>query len=84
MDTNFRLRSKIQSINSQDPTLGPGWSYFVNHSPYADFIKDYMDEDEVGGLLPCLLCSIGLQFTDQHMCWVSSTAQYAHEEVEGS
>ena len=43
-----------------------------------------MDQDEVGGSLLHLLYSIGLQFTDQHMCWVSSTAQYAHKEVEGT
>lgn len=47
MDANFRLKSKIRSANSSDPTLGPGWSYTVNNEPYADFIKNYVDQDEV-------------------------------------
>ena len=50
MDTNFRLKSKIWSASSQDPTLGPGWSYFVNNGPYTDFIKEYVHQDEVSCL----------------------------------
>jgi hypothetical protein len=34
-------------MQSKDPTLTPGWAYFVNNAPYADFIKDYVDQDEV-------------------------------------
>jgi len=47
MDANFRLRSKLRGLQFKDPTLTPGWAYFVNNGPYADFIKDYVDQDEV-------------------------------------
>jgi hypothetical protein len=53
MDANFRLRSKLRGLQSKDPTLMPGWAYFVNNGPYADFIKDYVDQDEV-----CCFCFI--------------------------
>lgn len=46
MDANFCLRSKIRGASTQDPTLGPGWSYFVDYLPYSDFIKNYVDEEE--------------------------------------
>jgi hypothetical protein len=47
MDANFRLRSRLQGSVNREPTLGLGWSYFVDNGPYSDFIKDYVDEDEV-------------------------------------
>ena len=47
MDANFRLMSRLRSSIFKDPSLGPGWAYFVDHSPYADFLKDYVDLEEV-------------------------------------
>ena len=47
MDANFRLRSKLRGVTNKIYTLGLGWSYFVNNGPYSDFIKDYVDEEEV-------------------------------------
>jgi hypothetical protein len=47
MDANFRLRSKLWGMQSKDPTLMPGWAYFVNNGTYTDFIKDYVDQDKV-------------------------------------
>lgn len=51
MDANFRLKSKLRSWHSKDPTLNPGLAYFVNNGPYSDFIKDYVDEEEVSGTM---------------------------------
>src|ERR1700735_2478647 len=39
MDANFRLMSRLHSSVFKDPSLGPGWAYFVDNGPYADFIK---------------------------------------------
>ena len=47
MDANFRLKSKLRGKGGKDHTLGAGWSYFVHNGPYSDFIKDYVDQDEV-------------------------------------
>lgn len=47
MDANFRLKNRLRSTTNKELTLGMGWSYFVDNSPYSDFIKNYIDEDEV-------------------------------------
>jgi hypothetical protein len=46
MDANFRLRSRLRGIN-KDPEMGLGWAYFMNNGPYSEFIKDYVDLEEV-------------------------------------
>jgi hypothetical protein len=46
MDANFRLRSRLRGIN-KDPAMGIGWAYFVNNTPYSEFIKEYVDLEEV-------------------------------------
>jgi hypothetical protein len=46
MDANFRLKSRLRGIN-KEPALGLGWAYFVDNGPYSDFIKEYVDEEEV-------------------------------------
>lgn len=47
MDANFRLKSRLRAAISKEPALGLGWTYFVDHGPYSEFIKDYVDEEEV-------------------------------------
>jgi hypothetical protein len=47
MDANFRLRSRLRGAINKEPRLGLGWAYFVNNEPYSEFIKDYVDEEEV-------------------------------------
>jgi hypothetical protein len=46
MDTNFWVKSRLHGAINREPTLGLGWSYFVDNRPYLDFIKDYVDQDE--------------------------------------
>lgn len=46
MDANFRLRSKLRAALAKDPAMGLGWAYFVDNQPYAEFIRDYVDQDE--------------------------------------
>jgi hypothetical protein len=47
MDANFRLKSRLRGSKNKEPILGLGWGYFMNNGPYLDFIKDYVDKDEV-------------------------------------
>lgn len=47
MDANFRLRSRLRGSWYRDLSLAPGWAYFVDNGPYADFIRNYVDVDEV-------------------------------------
>ena len=57
MDANFRLKSRLRSTINKEPTLGIGWSYFVDNGPYSSFIKDYIDGDEVCAILLMYACS---------------------------
>lgn len=50
MDANFRLKSKLRSASTKDPKMGLGWAYFVDNAPYSEFLKDYVDQDEVSHL----------------------------------
>lgn len=47
MDANFRLKSRLRGSLNREPMLGMGLSYFIDNGLYTDFIKDYIDEDEV-------------------------------------
>lgn len=47
MDANFRLRSRLRGTWNRDPSMAPGWAYFVENGSYADFIKNYVDVEEV-------------------------------------
>ena len=49
IDANFKLKSKDHGIS--DPELALGWSYFVHEEDYQAFIKGYIDQPEVRGLL---------------------------------
>ena len=47
MDANYQLKSRLRASINKELMLGIGWSYFVNNRPYSDFLKDYVDENEV-------------------------------------
>jgi len=85
IDANFRLKSRLRGSNNREPTMGLGWSYFVDNGPYSDFIKDYVDEDEV-----CTFNKYMIQWplltptVDSDMCWFPGAPQHAHQEVERS
>lgn len=49
MDANFRLKSRLRNTTNAELTLGMGWSYFVDNRPYSEFIKNYIDKEEVCG-----------------------------------
>lgn len=47
IDTCFRFKNRLRSSDEKDPTLGPGWSYMVDHGPYIEHVKKYASEAEV-------------------------------------
>jgi hypothetical protein len=62
-----------------------GWAYFVDNGPYSEFIKGYVDQDEVCSCDQLVDSDFLLMLlTDSDLCWLPSTPQHAHEEVEGS
>lgn len=46
-DANFHLKSRLRSSDIRDPTLGPGWAYFVDNGPYLRHVAKYANQDEV-------------------------------------
>jgi hypothetical protein len=48
MDANFGLKNRLWNTLNKEPSLGLGWAYFINNGPYSEFIKDYVDQEEVG------------------------------------
>ncbi|KAK7045173.1 CxC2 domain-containing protein [Favolaschia claudopus] len=47
VDANFRLRNRIRVNEIDDPSLGPGWGYFVEPGSYREHLKNYVGEDEL-------------------------------------
>ena len=47
MDANFRLKNRLRKTTRSEPMLGLGMSYFVDDKPYTDYIKNYIDQEEV-------------------------------------
>ncbi|KAF9067810.1 hypothetical protein BDP27DRAFT_1225288, partial [Rhodocollybia butyracea] len=51
IDANFRLRNKHVSSQAKNPTLGDGFAYFVPYNDYIEWVKRFVDQAEVKGLL---------------------------------
>ncbi|KAK7042094.1 CxC2 domain-containing protein [Favolaschia claudopus] len=47
VDANFRLRNRIRVNELDDPSLGPGWGYWVEPTRYRDHLKNYVNEKEI-------------------------------------
>ncbi|KAJ7064503.1 hypothetical protein C8F01DRAFT_1053985 [Mycena amicta] len=47
LDANFRLKNRIRANERHDPSLGPGWGYFVEDGPYKDHLRDYVVEEDI-------------------------------------
>jgi hypothetical protein len=46
-DACFRMKNKLKSSESKDPTLGAGLAFFTDHDPYIGFVKQFVNQDEV-------------------------------------
>ncbi|KAJ7073655.1 hypothetical protein C8F01DRAFT_1271360 [Mycena amicta] len=46
LDANFRLKNRIRANERQDPSLGSGWSYFVENAAYKEHLRDYVQEKD--------------------------------------
>ncbi|KAK6971927.1 CxC2 domain-containing protein [Favolaschia claudopus] len=47
VDANFRLKNRLRSNEIEDPSLGPGWGYWVEPTKYKDHLKNYVNEKEI-------------------------------------
>ncbi|KAJ7023232.1 hypothetical protein C8F04DRAFT_1193688 [Mycena alexandri] len=44
VDTNFRLKNRMRANQVDDPSLGPGWGYWVEPQRYTHHLKKYIGE----------------------------------------
>ncbi|KAK7022477.1 CxC2 domain-containing protein [Favolaschia claudopus] len=51
VDANFRLRNRIRVNEIDDPSLGPGWGYFVEPNSYREHLKNYVNETEISSCI---------------------------------
>ncbi|KAJ7064182.1 hypothetical protein C8F01DRAFT_1250435 [Mycena amicta] len=47
LDANFRLKNRMRANERHDPSLGSGWSYFMDDEPYKEHLRDYVAEEDV-------------------------------------
>ncbi|KAJ6547928.1 hypothetical protein DFH09DRAFT_1087397 [Mycena vulgaris] len=47
VDTNFRLKNRMRVNEIEDPSLGPGWGYWVEPEKYKTHLKDYVNEKDL-------------------------------------
>ncbi|KAJ7617990.1 hypothetical protein FB45DRAFT_756044 [Roridomyces roridus] len=51
LDANFRLKNRIRANEKDDPSLGPGQSYFVESEPYKEHLRNYVAEKDVSSCI---------------------------------
>lgn len=55
IDANFRLKRKKVSSEERDPSLGPGWCFFVEETGYKKHLAEHWD-DKQPVCCTCVLC----------------------------
>ncbi|KAJ6457197.1 hypothetical protein C8R47DRAFT_995822 [Mycena vitilis] len=51
MDANFRLKNRLRSNETQDPSLGSGKGYFVEQDGFKNHLKHYIAEKDVSSCI---------------------------------
>ncbi|CAK5265239.1 unnamed protein product [Mycena citricolor] len=46
VDANFRLKNRIRAHEIEDPSLGPGYGYWVPPDEYKEHLKNYVSEED--------------------------------------
>ncbi|KAJ7024932.1 hypothetical protein C8F04DRAFT_1269809 [Mycena alexandri] len=47
VDANFRLKNRMRANEVDDPSLGPGWGYWVEPQRYTRHLKKYIGEKDL-------------------------------------
>ncbi|KAJ7082827.1 hypothetical protein C8R43DRAFT_886408 [Mycena crocata] len=51
MDANFRLKNRMRPNEIDDPSLGPGWGYWVEPEGYRQHLKNYVSEKDISSCI---------------------------------
>ncbi|KAJ7097104.1 hypothetical protein B0H15DRAFT_945777 [Mycena belliarum] len=47
VDANFRLKNRMRANETEDPSLGPGWGYWVEPMRYKRHLRKYVGEKDL-------------------------------------
>ncbi|KAJ7870131.1 hypothetical protein B0H13DRAFT_1634924 [Mycena leptocephala] len=47
VDANFKLKNRMRANEIDDPSLGPGWGYWVEPTGYKHHLKKYVGEKDI-------------------------------------
>ncbi|KAK6980521.1 CxC2 domain-containing protein [Favolaschia claudopus] len=47
VDANFRLKNRMRANELEDPSLGPGWGYWVEPETYKEHLTHYVNEKDI-------------------------------------
>ena len=84
VDANFRLKRRAISNEARDPALGSGWGYFVEDSPYRQYLRSVTDQKEVRSSNLCRVRVLTrIHNLDQHLHWVRGDDVCEYKVVEG-
>ncbi|KAJ7076255.1 hypothetical protein B0H15DRAFT_790828 [Mycena belliarum] len=61
VDANFRLKNCMRANGIDDPSLGPGWGYWVEPRKYCRHVKKYVQEKDVRCCFSCIAFAALLQ-----------------------
>ncbi|KAJ7715521.1 hypothetical protein B0H16DRAFT_1477307 [Mycena metata] len=51
LDTNLKLKNRMQANTKFDPPLGPGWEYFVEPKAYKEHLRSYVPEKDISSCI---------------------------------
>ncbi|KAJ7088008.1 hypothetical protein B0H15DRAFT_949821 [Mycena belliarum] len=51
VDANFRLKNRMRKNELDDPSLGPGWGYWVEPQKYKRHLKKYVHEKDISSCI---------------------------------
>jgi hypothetical protein len=66
-DANFCLKNRIRNNEIDDPSLGPGWGYWVEPTKYETHLKKYVNEKDVCCFVWARIFSADCQAIGKHL-----------------
>jgi hypothetical protein len=78
LDANFRLKNRMRPNEHPDPSLGPGWGYFVEPERYRDHLKNYVAEKDVR-MSRCLVTTHADSIIDQYLYRLCGSSAEGHQ-----
>jgi hypothetical protein len=89
VDANFRLKNRMRVNEIDDPSLGPGWGYWVEPKAYHRHVKKYVNEKDVRIFtylysIPSLRDCDADGKSEQHMHRIRSSPSERYKDDDGA